>query len=121
MRKLELIKKTKEIQAVSYWDKAVKKYAAEIIDTIDEKENYANITEKELLNGAKDWTQYSESGLSLIYDEDIARRVCTPSEYKRKKEGIIQPNATESWLDVQARALYQASAIIIKITETARA
>ena len=121
MKKSELVKKTKEIQAVSYWDKAVKKYAAEIIDTIDEKENYANITEKELLNGAKDWTEYSESGFSLIYNEDIAKRVCTPSEYKRTKEGRIQPNATESWLDVQARALYQASAIIIKITETARA
>ena len=114
MKKSELIKKTKEIQAVSYWDKAVQKYAIEIIDAIDEKESYANITEKELLNGAKDWTQYSESGLSLIYDEDIARRVCTPSEYKRKKEGRIQPNATESWLDVQARALYQAGAMILE-------
>ena len=87
MKKLELIKKTKEIQAVSYWDKAVEKYAVEIIDTIDEKEIYANITEKELLGGAKDWTEYSESGLSLIYNEDIAEIVCTPSEYKKTKGG----------------------------------
>jgi len=114
MKKIDLIKKIEAEHKTGQWQKAVQKYAIEIIDAIDEKESYANITEKELLNGAKDWTEYSESGLSLIYNEDIAKRVCTPSEYKRKKEGRIQPNATESWLDVQARALQQAGAMILE-------
>ena len=29
------------------------------------------------------WQEYSDDGCSLIYDGDIAARVCTPSEYKR--------------------------------------
>ena len=36
-----------------------------------------------LLNGAERWQEYSDGGCSLIYDGDIAARVCTPSEYKR--------------------------------------
>ena len=114
MRKIDLIKKIEAEHKTGQWHKAVQKYAIEIINAIDEKENYANITEKELLNGAKDWTEYSESGLSLIYNEDITKKVCTPSEYKRTKEGRIQPNAMESWLDVQARALQQAGAMILE-------
>lgn len=121
MKKIDLIKKIEAEHKTGQWQKAVQKYAIEIIDAIDEKESYANITEKELLGGAKDWKEYSEGGASLIYNEDIAERVCTPSEYKRTKGGKRNPNSSESWMDVQARALYQASAIIIKITETARA
>lgn len=49
----------------------------------------------------------------LIYDGDIAERLCTPSEYKRKRGGDFQPNSRETWLDVQARALYQAARWII--------
>ena len=36
-----------------------------------------------LLNGAERWQEYSDGGCSLIYDGDIAARVCTPSEYRR--------------------------------------
>ena len=67
---------------------------------------------KALLNGAADWTAYSYGGCSLVYDEDIARHYCTPSELRKvtHKDGTIseQANARENWLDVQARALYQA-------------
>lgn len=51
-------------------------------------------------------------GNSLIYDQDIANRLATPSEIKRvtRKDGSLRkPNASEEWLDTQARALYQAS------------
>ena len=40
---------------------------------------------------------------------------------KTMKHKVLTIEDMNSWLDVQARALYQASAIIIKITETARA
>lgn len=50
----------------------------------------------------------SWGGSHLCYDYDIARHYCTPSELKRSRDGQRRPNAREDWLDVQARAIYQA-------------
>lgn len=66
------------------------------------------ILEKGLLSGAASWGSYSWGGCSLCYDADIAERLCTPSELKRKRGGDLRPNRSEEWLDVQARALFQA-------------
>lgn len=106
--------------ARSAWDKAVKLYALELIEELpDDQEFYGSPADKkELLNGADDWQQYSEGGCSLIYDGDIAERLCSPSEYKRTKEGKNPPNARETWLDVQARALYQAAALILRLAKS---
>lgn len=68
---------------------------------------------KYLLNGAENWKQYSWGGCGLIYDTDIARRYCTPSELKKTRDGERNPNGREQWLDVQARALNQAAHIAI--------
>ncbi|HZK45919.1 MAG TPA: hypothetical protein VFD34_06795, partial [Clostridia bacterium] len=68
-----------------------------------------------LLNGADNWNQYSYGGSALIYDGDIAERLCSPSEYKRSREGERRPNSREEWLDVQARALNQAANMIIRL------
>ena len=62
-----------------------------------------------LLNGAADWSQYSWGGCSLIYDSDIAERLCSPSELKKTRNGERRPNSREEWLDTQARALFQAA------------
>ena len=76
-------------------------------------DNNLDITEENLLNGASNWSDYSYGGSSLIYDYDIAERLATPSEIKSRmrKDGSFNQmaNARETWLDVQARALYQAS------------
>lgn len=69
--------------------------------------------EKYLLNGADNWDQYSWDGCGLIYDPDIARRYCTPSELKKTRDGQRNPNGREQWLDVQARALHQGARIAI--------
>lgn len=61
-----------------------------------------------MLNGAQDWGQYSWGGSALIYDGDIAEHLCCPSELKKNRHGERRPNSREEWLDVQARALYQA-------------
>lgn len=50
----------------------------------------------------------SWGGSHLCYDCDIARHYCTPSELKRTRDGARRPNARDEWLDVQARAIYQA-------------
>lgn len=103
----------------SAWSKGVTEYALELLDSLAEGIEggyyYADdisaprVLEKNLLNGAADWSAYSWGGCSLIYDADIAERLCTPSELKKTRNGERKPNAREEWLDCQARALYQAA------------
>lgn len=107
------------------WDKAVTWYALTLLDDIQEQANEMErlpIDGEELerwaLNGASCWEQYSNGGCSICYDADIAARVCTPSELKRKHGGMYEPNSRETWLDVQARALYQACNRIRSICRT---
>ena len=111
-------------KARSAWDKAVNEYALELLEELEEKhgadhEFHASPADKkELLNGADTWNQYSWGGCSLIYDADIAERTCCPSELRKTRNGERRPNATEEWLDVQARALEQASLRICQIART---
>ena len=93
----------------SAWDRAVKTYAIELLDSLD-----GQYTAVALLNGAENWKAYSFGGCALIYDAEIAERVCSPSELKRKRGGELAPNAMESWLDCQARALSQAARLIAR-------
>lgn len=109
----------KAVAARSAWGKGVKKYAIEITQTISEHVEHCGVfpaTVQELkavaLNGAKDWIDYSYGGNSLIYDGDIAERLCCPSELRRTKGGERNPNSYETCLDVQARALAQAFVIV---------
>ena len=103
------------IKAQSAWARGVKATALELLEDTD---HYGlPISEENLLNGADDWQHYSEGGCSLIYDYDIAERYCTPSELKRCKGGERMPNAQENWIELQARALYQASRLIITTEE----
>ena len=109
----------------SAWGRGVGSYTAELLEGLiegieggwidrDDLKSRACI-ERALLNGASDWSEYSWGGCSLIYDKDIAERLCTPSELKRTKGGERKPNASEEWLDVQARALAQAAERIIYV------
>jgi hypothetical protein len=103
----------------SAWDKGVTQYALEMVGRLGEQINGGYFEELDLtepkkvwaalLNGAANWNQYSWGGCSLIYDGDIAERLCCPSELKKTRNGERRPNSREEWLDVQARALYQAA------------
>ena len=97
----------------SAWSRGVILYADELLDNI----KGGKTTELHLLNGAKDWQEYSKRGCSLIYDEEICQRLCAAWEIKRKRGGDLPPNTHEGWLDVQARALYQAAHMLIRIAE----
>ncbi len=102
----------------SAWDRGVQQYAEDFAAELAENLNGGYISlddlrtgkgaEKAMLNGADNWNQYSYGGSSYIYDWDIARILCTPSELKRTRNGERNPNSRETWLDVQARALFQA-------------
>ena len=96
----------------SAWAKGVKLYAEELQEFLQDENLEA--TKENLLNGASNWTEYSYGGCSLIYDTDIAERLCTPSELKRKRGGELPPNTSENWLDVQTRALAQACNMVLR-------
>lgn len=105
----------------SAWNKGVTEYATELAESLDnwdkQPESVAELREM-MLNGADDWKAYSWGGSSLIYNQDIAERLCSPSELKRvtNKNGLRDyPNSREHWLDVQARALYQAANRVAEI------
>lgn len=112
-------------KARSAWNKGVHLYAFDLLDELDEAisggwfdesdSEVPALLKRQLLNGAADWNQYSWGGCSLIYNEDIAERLCTPSELKKTRNGERRPNASEEWLDTQSRALYQASNLILSI------
>lgn len=101
----------------SAWGRGVTEYAAELIEDIKDIDPdmlvNASLVKKALLNGADSWSQYSWGGCSLIYNSDIAERLCTPSELKRTRGGEWRPNRNEEWLDTQARALNQAARRVI--------
>jgi hypothetical protein len=96
----------------SAWNKGVQAYALELLD--DDYIKLETVTTGKdglkslLLNGAQNWREYSYGGCSLIYDNDIAERLCSPSELKSRNGGNWQPSKRENWLDCQARALSQA-------------
>ena len=110
---------TKELEARkdrSAWNKGVTLYAFELVEELEERAEYEGRNPEPgkecrewMLNGADDWNRYSWGGSSLIYNGDIAERLCCPSELKRTRNGERRPNSREEWLDTQARALYQAA------------
>lgn len=103
----------------SAWNRGVSEYAREFLSQLSELAHDGYITRDDLtrcdacrramLNGAENWAQYSWGGCSLIYNSDIAARLCTPSELKRTRNGERRPNKSEEWLDTQTRALRQAA------------
>ena len=98
----------------SAWSRGVKAYAVELVEGLEDGADLSNevMLQKELLNGASSWAQYSEGGAALCYNSDIAERLCPPSAVKRTKWGMRAPNCRETWIDVQARALWQAHKVI---------
>lgn len=104
----------------SAWNEGVTAYAIDLLDQYQERAEFEGreaASRKELeewlLNGASTWGEYSWGGSALIYNSDIAKRLCNPSELKRTHNGERRPNSREEWLDVQARALAQAAKRLI--------
>lgn len=117
MKKIEEIRKAlEERKDRSAWNKGVTVYALELLEVYEDRVEYEGRDAEDrkefrewIKNGADGWEAYSWGGCSLIYNEDIAERLCCPSELKKTRNGERRPNSREEWLDVQARALYQAS------------
>lgn len=98
----------------SAWDKGVRLYSHELFQNLFYYTMMGEVLDgvidakRKAMNGAKSWKEYSRGGFSLVRDEDIAERLCTPTEFRRCKGGLRNPSPCEDWIDVQARALFQA-------------
>lgn len=112
----EIRARLEAVKTRSCWDRGVKGFALNLlrsyIDICEYCDNNGRpipeLNEETLLNGADDWNAYCYGGGALIYDGDIAKNLCTPSELKRTDNGNKAPNDREVWQDVQARAYFQA-------------
>ena len=117
----EIRARLEAVKTRSCWDRGVKGFALNLlrsyIDICEYCDNNGQpipeLNEETLLNGADDWNAYCYGGGALIYDGDIAKNLCTPSELKRTDNGNNAPNDREGWQDVQARAYFQAYRILI--------
>lgn len=117
----EIRARLEAVKTRSCWDRGVKGFALNLlrsyIDICEYCDNNGQpipeLNEETLLNGADDWNAYCYGGGALIYDGDIAKNLCTPSELKRTDNGNKASNDREGWQDVQARAYFQAYRILI--------
>lgn len=100
----EISARIKATRPRSAWSRGVKLYALELLESLE-----GDYTADALLNGADNCQAFS-------FDADIAERLASPSELKRKRGGALPPNVCETWLDCQARALNQAARLIAKLS-----
>ena len=106
----------------SKWNRAVHDDAVTMIqsildDGIDCEIQSSKQIETLMLSGAKDWKQYSYGchGCSCVSDIEIANHYSTNTELKMTKGGLRRPNSRETWLDVQARGLFQSCYLVKNI------
>ena len=119
MNKEATLENLKAVKCRSAWSKGVKEYAYMLLDEISDYKsinNYKSLHEV-LLDGAPNWKRFSYSCCALVLNKDIAKTLCSPSELKKCKNGILRPNKKEQWLDVQTRALIQAEKLIKECVE----
>lgn len=128
----ELRKKLEKHKATSAWDKGIKVYADLMLDNLVDNGASTWSGKVEDLHTADwgwahqrnprrhemdDWREESYGGSWLIYNEDIAKTLTSPSKFKKTDNGAKRPNPREEWLDVQARALYQAAKLLQELNE----
>lgn len=120
----------KDLPYLSAWKKGVREYALELLDQLHEEYTWQNrhheidyengfattrnAIQKVLLSGASDWDEYSAGDCSMVYEGEIAARLCSPSQLKRYDGGTKTPRNYDSWIEVQAGALHQAAALVLE-------
>ena len=122
-----VITRIESMKARSAWDKGVKAEAIDMLETLEYNDQPAEFESlDDLLNailaGADNFEHWAYAGCGLVYNEDIAKRYCTPSELKRTHGGWFDPNPRETWIDLYARrAVPQAVKLIVRTVRIVRA
>ena len=106
----EITTAIKAIKPRGAWARARQTYALELLADVE-----GEFTPSKLLNGSESWQAFSEGGCALIYDEEIAERVCCPSEFINRRQGRISPNPMENWIQCQTRCLKEAANLIVRL------
>lgn len=108
----ELRKLVEQFPTTSAYKRGVQKYVVELLDNLEEMARIykrlpkdENELESWLLKGARNWENYSYRGYSLKSSRQIAERLCTPSELKKKDGGRLAPSRHDNWFNEQAKAL----------------
>ena len=108
----ELRKLVEQIPNTSAYKRGVQKYVVELLDNLEEMARiYKRLPKDEyelkiwLLKDAMNWNDYSCRGRSLKCNSQIAERLCTPSEFRKKDGGRLAPSRYKTWFDEQSEAL----------------
>jgi len=101
------------------WSRAVRDDAYTLVEgmEVDALPSDPRALKSLLLNGARDWYQYSADGCALVYYVDIAGHYLTKAEYARWSKPRHEPSmgfGGETLIDMQARALAQAYRIVLR-------
>lgn len=97
----------------SAWSRGVVQYVEDFLQWLEDYQTDERPIEcleqllPVLLDGATGWKQYSEGGSALVYDEDIAERLCTPAQLRDFQAGVPRMLNLD-WIKLQSSALYQA-------------
>lgn len=126
IEKLKTIYKTEKRKGrPSKWREGVFNEAIDRLDSMDEGQKINWYT---LLNGAL-WqdkqatfenilnacSKYAWGGCGICYNVDVANTFCSKSQaYYKNGNFKEQPNNREQWLDLYARAIYQAFSLIMR-------
>lgn len=114
----------KETPRRSAWDKGVYAFAVRILDAYESRTAWQR---EDLLPNNKaafieclrrswgNWSAFDHNTAHPLTAEAVCKALCSPSEAKKKKNGILPPNAFESWADVATRAYSQAADKLVKI------
>ena len=93
----------------TYWSRGVasliRDYAEEVLSEHDGEELNVQDFYKLWNCGAETLRDAVYGGSYDIWNYDIAKRLCSPSVFKKSKEGMRRPNRYEEWLDVEYSAI----------------
>lgn len=101
------IKALENVKVRSAWGKGVKEYAIEMLESIENVDAIQSKEElkKAILNGADSFRDYSYGGCALIYNADIAVRLCNRTELKRRKAESVNRTPTKIGLTCRQERL----------------
>lgn len=91
------------------WRRGVLRAALELLERFPDERVLVGDVRRILLDGSRDWHEYSASGRALADEEDIARRYLTPRRFESWREGS-HPHI--DLVMMQARALHEACGLI---------